>query len=129
MIFIDRSVPRGVADYLKQNRDDVIWHDDIFPRNTKDVVWLREVGRRGWMIISHDKQLRHRPSEKRALKQSGGGCFVLAYRDNLSKEEVYELVVSALDEMLYRFTQEPRPFLYTITKNLEFKEYIRGELE
>lgn len=97
MIFVDRSIPRSVAERLKRERGDVIWHDDYFRRDTKDVVWLREVGRQGWMIISRDKQLRHRPSEKRALVESGGGCFVLAYRDNLPKEEVYELVVSALE--------------------------------
>lgn len=111
MIFVDRSIPRSVADGLKQKRNDVIWHDDRFSRDAKDVEWLREVGNQGWMIISRDKQLRHRPSEKRALKESKCGCFVLAYRDNLPKEQVYELVVSALEEMIYRFTYEARPFL------------------
>lgn len=78
------------------------------------------------MVISHDKNIRHRPSEMRALRESGCGCFILAYRDNLSKDQIYELIVSALDEMLRRFDEEPQPFLYTVTKNLDFKEYVRN---
>jgi hypothetical protein len=81
------------------------------------------------MVVSHDKNIRHRPSEMRALRESGCGCFILAYRDNLSKGQVYGLVVSALDEMMRRFDEEPRPFLYTVTKNLDFKEYVRNPAE
>ena len=31
MIFIDRSIPRGVADAVKRMREDVIWLEDEFP--------------------------------------------------------------------------------------------------
>lgn len=93
--------------------------------DTEDQTWLREAGKQGWMVISHDKNIRHRPSEIRALRESGCGCFILAYRDNLAKEQIYELIVSALDEMIRRFYEETRPFLYTVTKNLDFKEYVR----
>jgi len=31
MIFIDRSIPKGVAEALKQVRDDVVWLEDVFP--------------------------------------------------------------------------------------------------
>jgi hypothetical protein len=31
MIFIDRSVSRGVADAVKKMRDDVLWLEDKFP--------------------------------------------------------------------------------------------------
>ncbi len=126
MIFIDCSIPRSIPDQLKRERGDVIWLGDRFPLETKDQVWLREAGRQGWMVISHDKNIRHRPSEMRALRESGCGCFILAYRDNLSKDQIYELIVSALDEMLRRFDEEPWPFLYTVTKNLDFKEYVRN---
>ena len=34
MIFIDRSIPKGVADALKQVRSDVVWLEDVFPHNT-----------------------------------------------------------------------------------------------
>jgi hypothetical protein len=119
VIFIACSIPRSIPDQLKRERGDVIWLGDRFPLETKDQVWLREAGRQGWMVISHDKNIR-------ALRESGCGCFILAYRDNLSKDQVYELIVSALDEMVRRFDEEPRPFLYTVTKNLDFKEYVRN---
>lgn len=53
MIFIDRSIPRGVADALKAiGRDDVRWLDDLFPHNTKDPVWLRDAGANGWLAFA-----------------------------------------------------------------------------
>lgn len=125
MIFFDCSIPRSIPDRLKRERNDVIWLGDRFPLDTRDQDWLTEAGRQGWMIVSHDKKIRHRPSEMRALRESSCGCFVLAYRDNLPKEQVYELVLSALDEMVRRFNEEPKPFLYTVTKNLDFKEHAR----
>ena len=41
MIFIDRSVPKGVAEAIKRVRGDVLWLEDKFP---DDEVWLAAVG-------------------------------------------------------------------------------------
>lgn len=127
MIFIDCSLPRSVADQLKRERGDVIWLGDRFDLNVKDYIWLAEAGEQGWLIVTYDKNIRHRPSETRALLENNVGCFVLVYRDNLNREQVYELLASALDEMQRKFDATPRPFLYTVTKNLDFKEYARDQ--
>lgn len=103
MIFIDCSLPRSVADQLKRERGDVIWLGDRFDLNVKDYIWLAEAGEQGWLIVTHDKNIRHRPSEMRALLENNVGCFVLVYRDNLNREQVYELLASALDEMQRKF--------------------------
>lgn len=36
MIFIDRSVPKGVAEAIKRVRSDVLWLEDKFPHDTPD---------------------------------------------------------------------------------------------
>ena len=46
MIFLDRSVPKSIAQALQLVRDDVRWLEDEFPHDTKDTEWLAEVARR-----------------------------------------------------------------------------------
>jgi hypothetical protein len=58
VIFVDRCIPKPVADELKRGRDDVRWLEDEFAPGTRDTVWLREVGARGWLVVTRDKRIR-----------------------------------------------------------------------
>ena len=40
MIFIDRSIPRGVAEAVRRMREDVIWLEDEFRHDVPDEEWL-----------------------------------------------------------------------------------------
>lgn len=125
MIFIDRSVPRGVADAVKMMREDVLWLEDEFPHDVPDQEWLARAGSEGWLVITHDKKVRTRPGERRAIMDHGVGCFILTYKQDLKKEEIVALISSNLEEMERRFEETQRPFIYTVSKNGEFKEYAR----
>ena len=39
-------------------------HDDIFPQNTLDTVWLTAVGKAGWFVLTADQRIRYNPLEK-----------------------------------------------------------------
>lgn len=125
MIFIDRSVPRGVADAVKRMRDDILWLEDEFPHDVPDEAWLARAGSEGWLVITHDRKVRTRPGERRAIMEHGVGCFILTYKQDLKKEEILALISSNLEEMERRFEETPRPFIYTVSKNGEFREYAR----
>lgn len=125
MIFVDASVPRSVADEIKKVRPGARWKGDLFPLDTKDSVWLQVAGEQGWLVITHDKKIRTRPGERRAIMEHGVGCFILAYRQNLKKPEIAEMVLSALEDMEELFERTPRPFIYTVSKDGEFREYVR----
>ncbi len=127
MIFIDRSVPRGVADAVKMMREDVLWLEDEFPHDVSDQEWLARAGSGGWLVITHDKKVRTRPGERRAIMDHGVGCFILTYKQDLKKEEIVALIAENLEEMERKFRMTPRPFIYTVSKNGEFKEYARRE--
>jgi predicted nuclease of predicted toxin-antitoxin system len=126
MIFIDRSVPRSVADAVKKMRDDVLWLEDEFPHDVPDEEWLAAAGQRGWLVITHDRKIRTRPGERRAIMEHRVGCFILTYKQDLKKEEIVALIAATLDEMERRFETTPRPFIYTVSKSGEFREYARG---
>lgn len=124
MIFVDRSVPKGVADALKQVRDDVYWLEDVFEEGwIKDREWIPEIGARGWLVISKDKKIRTRQEERRAIRDNNVGCFILNYKQPLNRWEILKLVASSLDEMEEKFANTPRPFMYLIDRNGRFRSY------
>ena len=126
MIFIDRSVPRGVADAVKKMRDDVLWLEDVFPHDVSDEEWLAEAGQKGWLVITHDRKIRTRPGERRAIMDNEVGCFIMTYKQDLVKNEILALIASNLGEMEQKFETTPRPFIYTVSKSGEFREFTRA---
>jgi hypothetical protein len=124
VIFFDRSIPRGVAEAVKQVREDACWLEDVFEEGwIKDREWIPEVGARGWLVISKDKKIRTRPEERRAVKENNVGCFILNYKQPLNRWEILKLVTSTLDEMEAKFANTPRPFMYLIDRNGRFRPY------
>ncbi len=124
MIFIDRSIPRGVARALQNVRDDVLWLEDKYAHNTKDPVWLPDAGTEGWLVISRDKGIRYKPAEIQAIKDNRVGCFILAEKNDLSRWNLLKIIVTKLDDMILRHEQTERPFIYLIDASGAFKKYL-----
>ena len=124
MILIDRSIPRSVADALALVRDDVEWLEPRFAHDTPDEDWLAEAGRRGWVVVTRDKRIRTRARERRAINENDTGCFILAQRQVPTPWAALKLVVPTLDEMVQRFAETPRPFIFTIDSTLRFRRYL-----
>ena len=115
MIFIDRSIPRSVAEELRRVSDEpVIYLDERFPPATPDREWLAVAGREGWLVISRDKRIRRRPGERDAIRGNRVGCFILGWRKNLTREEYVGILAGSLDEMRALFAETPRPFIYVV---------------
>ena len=55
--------------------------------------------------------------------EHGVGCFILTYKQDLSKLEIANLILSLLEEMEKRFQKTPRPFIYTVSKAGQFRRY------
>ena len=45
-------------------------HDDHFPQDATDIEWLREIGQRGWIVLTKDTRIRYRSHEQTALMQA-----------------------------------------------------------
>jgi hypothetical protein len=57
--------------------DDVRVLKHHFPPDTADVVWLHEIGRLGWVLVTEDKNIRRKPQERQALYLSKVTAFFL----------------------------------------------------
>lgn len=124
MIFFDRSIPRGVAEAVKQVREDACWLEDVFEEGwIKDRKWIPAIGARGWLVVSKDKKIRTRPEERRAVRENNVGIFIFSYRGGLNRWQILKLVTSTLDEMEEKFAATPRPFMYLIDRNGRFRPY------
>lgn len=128
MIFVNGSIPRSAADELTKIGKDAKWKGELFPLDTKDPVWLRAAGINGWIVITRDKRIRSRPGEREAIMAHSVGCFILTYRNDLKRDEIARVVLASIDAIEEKFRTTPRPFIYTVSKDGEFREYARSGL-
>jgi len=62
--FIDRSLgKKTIPNALKKRGLNVVIHDDYFPPDAKDEVWLKYVAKKQWIVITKDKRIKNRKSE------------------------------------------------------------------
>jgi hypothetical protein len=59
VFFTDRDLGRIVPDALLAAGVRVERHDAHFPPNATDVEWLKEIGSRGWIALTHNKEIRY----------------------------------------------------------------------
>lgn len=124
MIFIDRSIPRPVAEALQKVRSDVEWLEPRFRHDAKEQEWLQFVGQAGWLAVTRDKKIRTRPGERRALVEHNVGCFYLYQKQPLTRWDYLKLLALTLDEMERIFAEKQRPFLYGVSRIGNFVEII-----
>jgi predicted nuclease of predicted toxin-antitoxin system len=99
-----------------------------FGTGTHDVDWLPKVGKRGWILITKDKNIRKREIELRALKQARVRAFVLT-ATHLRGEEQARVLNEALPAMVRLLRRKAASFLANISADsnvqiLEIDKYI-----
>ena len=114
MIFIDRSIPKDVAEALKRVRDDVLWLEDRFAHNARDEVWLATAGRCDWLVVTRDRRIRTRPGEIRSIISNKAGCFIITSKRNLKRWDYLKLLAARLDDMEHIFGVTKRPFIFSV---------------
>jgi predicted nuclease of predicted toxin-antitoxin system len=114
---VDRSLGKHtIAEALRQAGVEVQIHDDHFPQNATDETWLREVGRRGWIVLTKDTWIRRRSNERIALLRAGVRAFVLV-AGNLSGPEMAAVIVKALPAMQRLVVRHNPPLIAKVTRS------------
>lgn len=65
--FTDRDLGIRFPAILREAGLSVERHDDHFRPDSPDEEWLRAVGKRGWVALSHDRRIRYKPNELAAV--------------------------------------------------------------
>ena len=117
VFFIDRSLGRKViANALRDAGEKVEIHDDHFPQNTVDDVWLCEVGRCGWVVLTKDANIRYHANELAALRSASVRAFILTARGDLSGPEMAEIFIKALPGMKRLIARTSGPLIARNTR-------------
>ena len=118
VFFIDRCLGRRIIPgALRDAGEEIKVHDDIFAQNAKDQDWLAEVSKRGWVVLTKDKNIRRRALEIHALTTARVRAFVLAGRGDLSGEEIGNIFVKALPAMKKLCATVTPPFIAHVSKD------------
>jgi hypothetical protein len=75
--FTDRDLGKRFPEILRSHGLTVERHADHFASDTPDEVWLETAGRRGWIVLTHDRRIRYKPNERDALMRHGVGLLVI----------------------------------------------------
>ena len=77
VFFTDRDLGKQFPAILRTAGILVEAHSDHFAHDTPDDEWLPEVGRRGWVVLTHDQRIRYKSNERDAVMSNGVAMFVL----------------------------------------------------
>jgi len=78
VFFTDRDLGRSVAAALRAGGLKVqAYHEHFTPDNVPDREWLRYVGERGWIALSHNKYIRYERDELDDLMKFGVKAFFI----------------------------------------------------
>jgi hypothetical protein len=122
--FLDHQIGRYiVAERLRAAGATVEVHLDHFAGDAPDTEWIPEVARRGWVLITKDKNIRRNPLERAAYEQAGLRGFVATGGD-LSGKDLGEILVRCLDGMSRRAHNRTGPLLFAISRNGIFSKLI-----
>jgi predicted nuclease of predicted toxin-antitoxin system len=114
--FVDRSLgARDVPDALRGAGALVEVHDDHFAADTPDIVWLAEVGTRGWIVLTKDSRIRRHPLELQTLLAANVAAFMLTATD-LTGADMGRVLVAALPRLSALVRSRARPFIATISR-------------
>ncbi|HTE86357.1 MAG TPA: hypothetical protein VK821_16680 [Dehalococcoidia bacterium] len=118
ILFFDRNAGTTVPKALQALKPPVgiTYHQEHFPMNSPDDVWLPQVGAWDWIVLTQDHKFHLLPNELRALKDYNIGCFYL-WGAKATKWELMRSFARCYDRLLDRAMNTPRPFIYKVSKD------------
>jgi hypothetical protein len=119
ILFLDRAIDGPtLSETLVNAGANLKRHSLEYPNadNLADEVWLKEVGEKGWFVITRDRSIQTRHLEIAASIAAGVGMFVFL-GGNVKRDEMAEILVSILPEIEKLALETERPFLFRIQKS------------
>jgi hypothetical protein len=116
--FIDRSLGRHVVAKALRDAGAVVHamadvYGERIGQGLPDEEWLRDAGKRGWVVLMKDAKIRYRPAELQVLIDHGLRAFCLT-NANLRGVEMAARFVDNLPRVV-RVAQERRgPYIYGV---------------
>jgi hypothetical protein len=114
--FFDENLGKQLSDGFKCFGEDTCHLLDYYDPGTKDEIWLEEIGKKGWILITKDRRIRRRPLEIEALKTNNVGAFFLSGK-SMGKWESIKQLVQSWEKIQEIAKNNPRPFAFQINRS------------
>lgn len=116
VFFVDRSLGKHVvAGALRAVGVQVEVHDDHFPQDALDEVWLPSVARKGWAVLTSDDRIRYRQAEMSAARTAGVALFIFTGKA-MRGTAIADALVQALPAMTELLVTKRRPFVAKVSR-------------
>lgn len=122
ILFFDRSIGNGIPRALNNVRppEGIRRWNTTLPN--EDDLWIPEVSRDGWVIITKDYALHTgNQAQAEAFTSSNAAVFYLWSGDgrgtNATKWEMFKVFMSSYERVIHATNGTPRPFVYRIRRN------------
>jgi len=113
ILFVDRSLGKGVGRLLREAGVTVELHDDHFPQTELDKNWIPNVTSRGWVILTKDKNIRRPAGEREDVLLAGAKVFTLT-SGNMRGAEMAAVFIQYLTEIERIANSQTPPFVYIV---------------
>jgi hypothetical protein len=114
--FVDRSLGKSIADGLRTCGLTVHTMASVYGERQAqalpDEVWLRDAGRKDWIVLTKDDAIRRRPAERDALTQAGVRVFCLTSAQLRGAEQTERFVKNR--HRILRQANKPGPYIYGV---------------
>lgn len=77
VFFTDRDLGKKFPAILRASGLAVERHADHFRHDAADEEWLREIGAKGWIALTHDGRIRYKPNELATVMQHDVALLVI----------------------------------------------------
>lgn len=115
-LFIDRDTWSYKLDALLCKADiPFVAHRTVFPHDAPDITWIAEVGKRGWVVVTRDQNIRRRPNELAAVRAAALHLFALT-SGNLSAAETAAVITRAWPGMERAVVNTRPPALWSVNR-------------
>ena len=122
-LFLDRNLGRHIiANRLRAERMKVEVHDDHLPLDAPDEEWIALVGRKGWVAVTKDKNVRYRAAELASIRRHSARVIVIRMK-NATGSDLAELLVTGRRRIASFAAKTPAPFVAGIYGNGQVKMY------
>ena len=122
-LFLDRILGKHViADRLRSEGITVEMHDDHLPPDAPDEDWISLVGRKNWLAVTKDKNVRYRAAELDAIRRHSARVIVIRMK-NATGPEIADLLVKARNRIGLFAERTSSPFVAGISRSGVAKAY------
>ena len=98
--------------------------EEHFAPDCPDETWIADVGARGWIAVTRDKNIRRKRRQRELVAASQLRLFVLNQRADMTRLDLLEALLRHWRRMLEFAAEHEAPALITISRDGTFAELI-----